>query len=226
MVLVELLTDDQAYGPGKENILLDDVQCEGIEPSIANCVHGEWSVTDCTQDEIVGVTCFQVFIFNYTFVPSLPKVKITSNITDLLFSCQGNGENGRIASKPCGVQTRSRECNNPEPKHEGLNCSGRYIEERECFTGQACPVDGKWSDWSYWTDCSETCGNGTHTRNRECNSPEPENGGLNCSGIEVENEVCYSGVGCPVLNVTVVHRPEVDSVVISMEETVQGRRLK
>lgn len=211
-----------AYGPGKENILLDDVQCEGIEPSIANCVHGEWSVTDCTQDEIAGVTCFQGQWGEWTNC-SKPcgggkRIRFVECKTDQSpcaldlededcneHPCPVDGDWGAWSNwthcpVTCGfsVQTRSRECNNPEPKHEGLNCSGRYIEERECFTGQACPVDGKWSDWSYWTDCSETCGNGTHTRNRECNSPEPENGGLNCSGIEVENEVCYSGVGCPV----------------------------
>ena len=42
-------------------------------------------------------------------------------------------------------------------------------------------VNGGWSEWSPWTDCSLTCDIGQRTRYRLCDSPSPSNGGQNCS---------------------------------------------
>ena len=51
-------------------------------------------------------------------------------------------------------------------------------------------VDGVWSDWSPYADCSVTCGAGSQTRIRECDSPEPSNGGSNCVGDSSETTAC------------------------------------
>ena len=40
---------------------------------------------------------------------------------------------------------------------------GKCVEE--------CPVGGEWSSWGEWSDCSHTCGNGTHLKTRICNGP-------------------------------------------------------
>lgn len=37
-----------------------------------------------------------------------------------------------------GSQTRSRPCNNPEPRDGGLNCEGSGTEIKQCYT-QSCP---------------------------------------------------------------------------------------
>ncbi|XP_041479272.1 sushi, von Willebrand factor type A, EGF and pentraxin domain-containing protein 1-like [Lytechinus variegatus] len=63
----------------------------------------------------------------------------------------------------------------------------------EGFSGDHCEfeiVDGGWSGWSPWTECPVTCGGDVHYRYRECNNPEPQNGGLPCSGAEVEEQPC------------------------------------
>ena len=58
-------------------------------------------------------------------------------------------------------------------------------------------VNGSWSNWSIWSLCSKTCGNGTRTRTRTCTSPSPTNGGLNCTGRNVEHERCTVRQECP-----------------------------
>ena len=51
-------------------------------------------------------------------------------------------------------------------------------------------VDGAWSNWSAHAACSVTCGNGSQTRTRDCSSPEPVNGGSNCTGNSSESQDC------------------------------------
>ena len=57
-------------------------------------------------------------------------------------------------------------------------------------------VDGEWSDWSNYDDCTVTCGTGSQSRSRECNSPVPSNGGSNCSGETSERRDCKD-TECP-----------------------------
>ena len=51
-------------------------------------------------------------------------------------------------------------------------------------------VDGGWSDWTAYDDCSVTCGAGSQTRSRECDSPEPSHGGSTCDGDSSETTAC------------------------------------
>ncbi|XP_013419770.1 IgGFc-binding protein-like [Lingula anatina] len=41
-------------------------------------------------------------------------------------------------------------------------------------------ANGNWGPWGSWEACSVTCENGTKSRRRLCNNPEPINGGLAC----------------------------------------------
>ena len=88
-----------------------------------------------------------------------------------------------------GTQTRSRSCSNPAPANGGAECSGDAEESRECNT-DACPVDGGWSDFGDWSECSAKCGGGTQTRSRTCTNPAPANGGAECSGDAEESQEC------------------------------------
>ena len=55
-------------------------------------------------------------------------------------------------------------------------------------------VDGKYTEWSQWSECTATCGGGTQTRHRSCTNPPPQNGGKSCLdqglGPEIETQSC------------------------------------
>lgn len=52
------------------------------------------------------------------------------------------------------------------------------------------PVDGGWGPHGSWSECSEKCGGGFRFRQRMCDDPIPQNGGLECSGCGTDFEVC------------------------------------
>ncbi|XP_056379622.1 hemicentin-1 isoform X2 [Hyla sarda] len=95
-----------------------------------------------------------------------------------------------------GVQKRMRLCDNPAPANGGLYCQGEESESRICQK-KPCPVDGSWSDWSPWEECSKTCGSGKKTRTRTCHIPPGQEGGKSCLGKAVDTIVCNTEP-CPV----------------------------
>ncbi|MBL7715265.1 MAG: hypothetical protein JNL01_07320 [Bdellovibrionales bacterium] len=63
------------------------------------------------------------------------------------------------------------------------------------WTGANCDlpiVNGGWSAWSGWSACSATCGIGSQSRSRTCDSPAPQNGGADCSGSDTDWQSCGS----------------------------------
>lgn len=52
-------------------------------------------------------------------------------------------------------------------------------------------VDGDWTEWTPWDDCSKSCGMGQQSRNRTCTNPTPMYGGLNCMGNGTEVMKCH-----------------------------------
>ena len=54
-------------------------------------------------------------------------------------------------------------------------------------------MDGGWSEWSQFTACSETCGDGAKSRVRDCNNPSPLYGGEKCPGERIEIVECNLG---------------------------------
>ncbi|XP_073073009.1 hemicentin-1 isoform X4 [Manis javanica] len=106
------------------------------------------------------------------------------------------------AWRPCsvtcgkGTQKRSRLCSNPFPANGGKLCQGSDSETRNCQQ-ELCPVDGSWSEWSPWEECTRSCGRGNRTRTRSCNNPSAQYGGRPCEGNAVEIIMCNSRP-CPV----------------------------
>ena len=58
------------------------------------------------------------------------------------------------------------------------------------------PVDGQWSEWKPWTECTRSCGGGIQTRARTCTNPSPAHGGKDCIGRGNEARPCGSDA-CP-----------------------------
>ncbi|KAM6430417.1 A disintegrin and metalloproteinase with thrombospondin motifs 18 isoform 2-T3 [Liasis olivaceus] len=52
------------------------------------------------------------------------------------------------------------------------------------------PVNGQWSAWSEWSDCSRTCGGGVTHQERHCNNPKPQHGGKFCQGSSRIYQLC------------------------------------
>lgn len=95
-----------------------------------------------------------------------------------------------------GVELRTRTCTNPPPSGDGRQCVGESFQTKMCST-QPCSVNGGWSSYGPWSQCSAKCGRGTQTRTRSCTNPPPSHGGRPCSGAKSSTQEC-TGTNCEV----------------------------
>lgn len=49
------------FGPGSGKILLDDVQCEGLESNLWECKNRGWGVHNCSHGQDATVLCKGTF---------------------------------------------------------------------------------------------------------------------------------------------------------------------
>jgi len=99
-------------------------------------------------------------------------------------------------TKTCGtgVTTRTR-TEAQKVQFGGAHCIGGPEENKTCNT-HGCPVNCAWGDWSGWTACTATCGNGTTSRVRSEKTREAF-GGLPCNGSARAEKACNTEA-CPV----------------------------
>ncbi|XP_071164730.1 uncharacterized protein [Mytilus edulis] len=158
------------------------VTCEsGVEMRNRSCTNPapQYGGQDCQGSDSDSQTC------------TLSMCPIDGNYTDwsawsvCTVSCGG------------GTQDRTRSCTNPVQQYGGNDCSqiGSDYEQEACNT-QVCIIDGAWSQWGNFGQCSVTCGGGQYTRSRTCSDPYPQNGGLSCSGDSSEFTNCNTQA-CP-----------------------------
>ncbi|XP_033126542.1 semaphorin-5A-like isoform X2 [Anneissia japonica] len=85
-----------------------------------------------------------------------------------------------------GVEVRYRGC------FPGSNlCIGPDYETRSC-SRPTCPVNGGWSCWTAWGECTAKISGteGLKQRYRQCTNPEPAFGGTDCVGNSTEIVIC------------------------------------
>ncbi|GBM64506.1 A disintegrin and metalloproteinase with thrombospondin motifs 18 [Araneus ventricosus] len=92
-------------------------------------------------------------------------------------------------------QRNGRECETKFlPAAEGTPCGkNKWCRKGSCVDRKLDAqkaVDGGWSPFSQWSNCSRPCGGGLMFRERRCDSPTPSNGGSYCKGEESEYQIC------------------------------------
>ena len=55
---------------------------------------------------------------------------------------------------------------------------------------RAVSVNGGWTDFEEWPECSVECGGGTQTRTRTCTNPAPAYEGADCVGDSSQTREC------------------------------------
>ncbi|XP_063678147.1 SCO-spondin-like [Bolinopsis microptera] len=154
------------------NIGLDDVRCSSTYWSSCTYITSH----NCAHSEDIFLTCGQV--------PVDGEWSSFSDWSECSVVCGG------------GSQSRIRSCSNPAPANGGVDCNGDDSESQNC-NADPCPVDGGWSEFSDWSECSVACGGGSQNRIRSCSNPAPANGGVDCNGDDSESQDCNADP-CPV----------------------------
>ncbi|XP_070538941.1 spondin-1-like [Ptychodera flava] len=80
------------------------------------------------------------------------------------------------------------------PKRGGQRC-GKRKEKQKCNTHIRCPIDCKLGSWSYWSECSKTCGNDAVKMRTRPVLKMPKHGGAQCGETKEINR-CTSLPRC------------------------------
>uniref|UniRef100_A0A8C9XHK9 ADAM metallopeptidase with thrombospondin type 1 motif 20 n=1 Tax=Sander lucioperca TaxID=283035 RepID=A0A8C9XHK9_SANLU len=79
------------------------------------------------------------------------------------------------------------------PLADGTDCGhGMYCRHGMCVNKELDlqSVHGEWGPWGPYSVCSRSCGGGTRSTARDCNKPEPRNGGKFCVGRRMKFRSC------------------------------------
>jgi hypothetical protein len=107
-------------------------------------------------------------------------------------------------SVTCGLggKTRKRSCVDKAASGSyglkpGIDCLGPKEHDDQCELDH-CPVDGGWSKWQNWGECTVACGEGgKRLRRKYCVNPFPIHGGKKCPGKGEEPGECVKMPPCP-----------------------------
>jgi len=121
----------------------------------------------------------------------------TTTTTVPKIDCQWSGwSKSGECTKSCGGGTQYfQRTISVQSKNGGKSCTGNPIKQEKCNDFD-CPVDCRWNNWSDWTSCSKTCGQGSKNRRREVQT-RARNGGSQCQGLSMQTQSCNVR-DCPV----------------------------
>ncbi|CAG08653.1 unnamed protein product, partial [Tetraodon nigroviridis] len=145
---------------------------------------------ECLLDEPVGRT--------YELPTLLPgQIYNANRQCELMF-----GPGSQIC--PYLKQCKRLWCTSAEGDHKGCRTQHMPLADgTDCGHGMHCkhgmcvnkeldlqPVHGEWGPWGPYSVCSRSCGGGTRSTSRDCNKPEPRNGGRFCVGRRMKFRSC------------------------------------
>ncbi|WAR30267.1 CADN-like protein [Mya arenaria] len=73
------------------------------------------------------------------------------------------------------------------PSSHNASC---FDSKNDCDFLNMTYIDGHWSDWGPWSECTVSCGSGPRSRVRSCDNPPPVRGGVDCFGSDNDQDVC------------------------------------
>eukprot|EP00913_Durusdinium_trenchii_P022866 g21469.t1 len=185
----EVVTPADASGEPCEGVLVETKGC-GEEPGGVEQFEGTYSST----------IIFTPLCSACTLAATFRDVSLPSSCDIDVFSAWSEWS---ACPKSCGGAQSSRSRIIKPHVHAGLQCSGTLLETQPC--GQvSCPdfpnTVCQYSQWSAWSQCSRSCGEGFKERARTITAPAV--GGVEgCTGALTEADECkfgpcQSGVDC------------------------------
>eukprot|EP01134_Creolimax_fragrantissima_P000840 CFRG0840T1 len=185
---------DPNYACPSDAGLIRTTPCVDIQGCDIDCVLGPWTGWGlCTK--YCGQTGGQIRtrdVVTITQFNGLPCSDTVEERNCTVCACEvEQWSEWTVCSVSCGggIQTSHRDV--IIPVAPGQTCNNTLDQDQACEV-QACPIDCVPDQWSSWSLCSESCGDGLETRNREIIIPA-ENGG-EC--ITNQTSPC-SGTSCP-----------------------------
>uniref|UniRef100_A0A8C6WWM1 ADAM metallopeptidase with thrombospondin type 1 motif 20 n=1 Tax=Neogobius melanostomus TaxID=47308 RepID=A0A8C6WWM1_9GOBI len=137
---------------------------------------------ECLLDEPVGRI--------YELPPLLPgQIYNANRQCELMF-----GPGSQIC--PYMKQCKRLWCTSAEGDHKGCRTQHMPLADgTACGNGMVSRVGPaaspwEWGPWEPYSACSRSCGGGTRSTMRECNNPEPRNGGKFCVGRRMKFRSC------------------------------------
>ena len=170
--------------------------------------YSRWALSSCSKTCGRGIriryrTCIKKDDLHFYFCNGPNEER--KHIPWYLEDCKGTlGQwtNWSTCSTTCGegTQQHKRRCNGPGD----CNGLGRLEEERDCPDLPLCK--GTLGQWSQWSECSTTCGEGTQQRQKRCIGP----GDCNGLGNLEEERVCLDLPNCIGIFVCYPHVTKLD----------------
>ncbi|XP_058038766.1 SCO-spondin-like [Ahaetulla prasina] len=135
------------------------------------CAEGPASCAELSMDDDTGHTTCQPGCYCPNGTVSL------NNMCVLAEAC------------PCAVEGRIYAPGESVAKGcENCSCVGGQVAN--CSRETCGDVNGQWSEWTPWSECSASCGLGLQNRYHFCTDPAPSGIGLPCLGPEREDKAC------------------------------------
>nr|XP_034325188.1 sushi, von Willebrand factor type A, EGF and pentraxin domain-containing protein 1-like [Crassostrea gigas] len=198
---------------------------ESLSGYIISGYHVEFTTLSDTEVATLSNACHtyrQNAFFSMDTIANLSQVQPTTtflspSICDHINQCDSNPCNGhtcvdKVNAYKCQCkdgysgercQIEPDYCKNSPCQNNGtcFNSAGNFSCTCQTgYKGDRCQfqiVNGGWSPWTSFSECSASCGGGIKSRLRLCNSPKPDPDGLPCDSTGANETVFCNTDTCP-----------------------------